>query len=154
MTITQDDQRSAIVKEAESWLGTKYVGWSCVKGPKGGVDCAQLIYGTFRNCGLIPVITDLPKDYPLNIGAHRASTLYIDLVLRYFREIPEAEVKPGDIVVWQLVNSLAYCHGGIVINWPDHFVHAYGDRVKSCSARHRLLFERSHKKFFTRKESV
>ena len=149
-----DAQRKQIVRIAESWLGVPYRGWSAVKHPKGGVDCAQLLAATYQEAELIPKDIILPKDYPLNIGAHRASTLYIDLVLRYFREIPEAEVKPGDIVVWQLVNSLAYCHGAIIINWPDHFIHAYGDRVKSCSARHHLLFERSNKKFFTLKEAA
>lgn len=145
----KDAQRAAVVKEALSWMNTPYVGWSAIKGPKGGVDCAQLIYATYRNCELIPVISDLPKDYPLAIGAHRASTAYIDYVLRYFDEITEDKVKPGDIVVWKLVHSLAYCHGAIIKDWPDYFVHAYGDKVKACSARHRLLFERSEKKFFT-----
>ena len=146
-----DTQRAAVVKESLEWLGTKYVGWSCVKNV--ACDCAQLIYGVFRNCGLIPEIKDLPKDYPLNIGAHRASTAYIDYVLRYFDEITEDKVKPGDIVVWQLINSLAYCHGAIVKDWPT-FVHAYGDRVKMGDGKARLLFAKSAKKFFTLKEKA
>jgi cell wall-associated NlpC family hydrolase len=147
-----DAQRKQLVKIAESWLGTRYRGWSAVKGPKGGVDCCQLLAAVYQEAALIPKDIDLPKDYPLNIGAHRASTLYIDLVLKHFVEIPESEVKPGDIVVWKLVNSLAYCHGAICVSWPDHFIHAYGDRVKACSARHRLLFDKSEKRFFTLKD--
>ncbi len=64
-----------------------------------GVDCGQLLYGVYRNCGLIPEINDLPKDYALNIGLHQASTEYVDLVLQFFREIPESEVLPGDVSV-------------------------------------------------------
>lgn len=128
-------------------MGTPYRGWSCVKGA--GVDCGQLIYGVYRNCGLIPVIDDLPKDYPINIGLHRASTEYVDLVLKFFREIPESEVLPGDIVVWKLPGSKSYCHGGVIKSWPNYFIHAYGDRVKAASAGSRMLFNRSNKLFFT-----
>ena len=148
-----DDQRKQLVKIAETWLGTPYRGWSAVKGPKGGVDCAQLLAATYQEADLIPKDIDLPKDYPLAIGAHRASTLYIDYILKYFREITEAEVKPADVVVWKLINSLAYCHGAIAVSWPDHFIHAYGDKVKACSARHRLLFDKSEHRFFTLKDS-
>lgn len=147
-----DDQRKQLVKIAESWLNTPYVGWSAVKGTKGGVDCAMLLAHTYIEAGLIPAGIELPKDYPLHIGAHRASTQYVDQVLKYFQEIPESEVKPGDIVVWKLINSLAYCHGAICVSWPDHFIHAYGDKVKACSARHRLLFDKSEKRFFTLKD--
>ena len=90
-----NEQREQVVAEAMTWIGTKYAGWSCVKGA--GVDCGQLLYGVFHNCGLIPEIPDLPKDYPLFIGLHRASTEYVDLVLKFFREIPESEVLP---VTW------------------------------------------------------
>jgi cell wall-associated NlpC family hydrolase len=144
-----DIQRAAIVAEAESWVGTPYRGWSCVKGA--GVDCGQLLYGVYHACGLVPVI-DLPKDYPLYIGQHQASTAYVDLVATYFREIPEAEVLPGDVVVWKLPNSLAFCHAGIVKTWPTYFIHALGDSVKAGDARARLAFRKAERKFFTLKE--
>jgi cell wall-associated NlpC family hydrolase len=143
------EQRTAVVTEAESWLGTPYRGWSCVK--RAGVDCGQLIYGTFYNVGLIPELT-LPTDYPLFIGLHRASTEYVDLVLRFFREIPESEVLPGDIVVWRLTGSKSYCHGAIVKSWPSHFIHAFGDCVKAGNAKSRLRFLKSEKLFFSLKD--
>jgi cell wall-associated NlpC family hydrolase len=146
MSLTQE-QREAVVAETETWINTPYVGWSCVKGA--GVDCGQLLYGVFHNVGLIPEITDLPKDYPLFIGLHRTSTEYVDLVLQYFREIPESEVLPGDIVVWKLTGSMSYCHAGIIKSWPDYFIHAFGDCVKAGNAKSRLRFLKSQKLFFT-----
>jgi hypothetical protein len=95
---------------------------------------------------------DLPKDYPLYIGQHRASTEYVDLVLRYFREIPESEVQPGDLVVWRLTGSKSYCHGAIIKSWPDYFIHAFGDQVKAGNAKSRLRFLKSEKLFFTLKD--
>lgn len=142
-----NEQRAKVVAETETWIGTPYRGWSCVKGH--GVDCGQLIYGVYHNVGLIPILTDLPKDYPLHIGLHRASTEYVDLVLRYFREIPEAEVQPGDVVVWRLTGSMSYCHGALVKSWPDYIIHAYGDKVKGANAKYRLRLEKSDKLFFT-----
>jgi hypothetical protein len=140
------EQREAVVVEAETWIGTPYRGWSAVK--HCGADCGQLLWATYHNCGLIPVI-DLPTDYPLYIGQHRASTEYVDLVLRYFREIPEAEVQPGDLVVWRLTGSKSYCHGGIIKSWPTYYIHAYGDCVKAGSAKSHLRFQKSEKLFFT-----
>ena len=131
-------------------IGTPYRGWSCVKGA--GVDCGQLIYGVYHAVGLIPTMDDLPKDYPLYIGQHRASTEYVDLVLRYFREIPESEVQPGDLVVWRLTGSKSYCHGAIIKSWPDYFIHAFGDQVKAGNAKSRLRFLKSEKLFFTLKD--
>lgn len=146
-----NEQRDAVVAETETWIGTPYRGWSCVKGA--GADCGQLLYGVYRNCGLIPEMTELPKDYPLFIGLHRASTEYVDLVLKFFREIPESEVQPGDLVVWRLSGSKSFCHGGIVKSWPDYFIHAYGDSVKASSAKSRLRFRMSEKLFYTLKDS-
>lgn len=140
-----DAQRIAIVKETESWVGTPYRGWSCSKG--NGTDCGQLIYGVYRNCGLVPVL-DLPKDYSLQVSQHQESTEYVDLVATYFNEITEAEVKPGDLVVYKL--GLAYSHAAIVINWPDNLIQAVGRH--GVSGTHGLknpLFRGRARRFFT-----
>lgn len=113
------EQRERIVAEAKTWIGTPYRGWSCVKGC--GTDCGQFIYGVYRALGLIPEL-DLPKDYSLQVSQHRASTEYIEIVDRHFREIPESEVLPGDLVVYKL--GLAFAHAAIVIEWPHYILQA------------------------------
>lgn len=120
-----DTQRAAIVAEAKTWNGTPYRGWSCKRGPNGGTDCGQLLYGVFHSTGHVPVL-ELPKDYSLQVAQHQASTEYVDLVSVYFREITQAEVKPGDLAVYKLGH--AYAHAGIVIEWPEY--------VLQASARH------------------
>ncbi len=137
-------QRSNVVAEALTWIGTPYRGWSCLKGL--GADCGQLLYGVYRNCGLIPVL-DLPKDYSLQVSQHQASTEYVDLVARYFREIPEAAAQPGDIVVYKL--GLAFSHAAIIIRWPDYIVQAVGHH--GVSGEHGIknpLFRRRERRFF------
>ncbi len=142
------EQRSVILKEAYTWLGTPYAGWSCMKGKRGGVDCGQLVYGVFRNAGRLPMLT-LPRDYSLQVSQHQASTEYVDLVETYFRSISESEVLPGDVVVFQF--GLAYAHAAIIISWPEHIINAFGAPHGVCSAHGKKTpkFKHALKKFFT-----
>lgn len=139
------DQRDVIVKEAKTWIKTPYRGHTCVKGV--GTDCGQLLYGVFHAVGLLPEI-ELPKDYSLQVAKHRASTEYIGVVDKYFEEIPESEVLPGDLVVYKL--GLAYAHAAIVIRWPDYIIQA--EAVHGVSGAHATktpLFKHAGRTFRT-----
>ena len=114
-----DTQRAEIVKEAKSWSGTPYSGWTWIKGV--GADCGQFLYGVFNTLGYIPKVP-LPKDYSLQVSQHRASQEYLNLVDQFFREIPESEAKPGDLVVYKI--GLAYAHGAIIVSWPNYILQA------------------------------
>jgi cell wall-associated NlpC family hydrolase len=113
------DQRAAIVAEAKSWQGTPYAEHVHVKGV--GTDCGQILYAIYRACGLLPEV-QLPKDYSIQVAQHRASTEYVEFVNRYFREIPEADVQPGDLVLYKL--GLAYAHGAVIVAWPGYVIQA------------------------------
>jgi cell wall-associated NlpC family hydrolase len=143
------EQRQAVLTEALTWKGTPFRGHSCLKGC--GVDCGQLVYGVYRACGLIPEI-ELPRDYSLQIAQHRASTEYVDIVSQHFREIPEEEVQPGDLVIYKL--GLAYGHAALVISWPDYVLQADSIHGEVCGAHgwKDPLFRRNPRKFFTLKE--
>lgn len=146
-----DKQRQTIVKEAKSWIGTPYRGWSRVKGPKGGVDCGQILAGVYINADFLSADIELPKYYSLSVAQHKESTEYIDLISKYFDEIPEADVKPGDIVVYKL--GLAFAHAAIVVEWPSFVVHAFahgGVRGASGDKHPRLM--KTSRKFFSLKQ--
>lgn len=143
-----DTQREQIITETKTWIGTPYRGWSCMKGA--GTDCGQLLYGIFRNCGLMPEL-ELPKDYSLQVSQHQASTEYVDVVSTYFREITEAEVKPGDLVVYKL--GLAFAHAALIVLWPDFLIHAVGRHgVSGAHGTKSPLFRHRERKFFTLKD--
>lgn len=112
-----NEQREQIVAEAKTWIGTRYRGWSHVKGAKGGVDCGMLLKAVYQNVGLLPA-GDLGIDmtYSLQVAQHMEDTKYIDKIMEFCREIPESEVQAGDIVVWKL--GKAFAHGAIVVDWP------------------------------------
>jgi len=143
-----DAQRQQIVTEAATWIGTPYRAHSCCKGPRGGTDCGQLAGGVFKNCGLLPEDLALPTDYSVNVSQHQESTEFVETVATYMDEIEESVVRPGDIVVYQLRNSLAYCHAAIVIEWPRCLIHCIGRGVQKCGDNS-PLFRNALKKFFT-----
>lgn len=141
-------QRAALVAEAKTWIGTPYRGHSCVKGC--GTDCGQLLYGIFRNCGLLPVV-EIPKDYSLQVAQHRASTEYVDFVDRFFRPITEGEVQPGDLVVYKL--GLAYAHAAFIVEWPRYVIQAEARHgVSGAHGTHTPAFRRAERIFRTLKD--
>jgi hypothetical protein len=148
MSLTNTD-RANIVAIAESWYGTRFAGHSCLKGC--GVDCAQFLGGVYREAGYWcgdGIV--LPTEYSLQIGQHREDPVYTDTLLRYMREIPESEVLPGDVVVYQ--TGLSFAHGAIIKTWPTHIIHAL--ERDGVTAGHGLdsAFGKLSRKFFTLKD--
>lgn len=116
--------------EALSWLPTPYVDHSMLKHK--GCDCAGFPCAVGQAVGLVPKEFVLPKYSPqqwMNAPSQTdrkkiriVDTTYVDVVRRFAkREITEAEVLPGDIVLFLVCQS--WTHGGIVINWPDTVIH-------------------------------
>jgi hypothetical protein len=142
-----DEQRDMVCKEADSWFGTPYRGWSCLKGA--GTDCGQYLYGVFHGLGFIPEVT-LPKDYSLQVSQHQVSYEYVQFIERFCREIPMMEAKPADIVVYKM--GLAFAHAAIIIKWPDRVIHCFARGVKHAHGTNMPGFRHTEKKFFTLKE--
>jgi cell wall-associated NlpC family hydrolase len=141
------EQRETIVREAKAWQGTPYAGHARVKGV--GTDCGQILYAVYRACGLLPDV-ELPRDYSLQVAQHRASREYVDFISRYFREIPEAEVRPGDLVVYKL--GLDYAHAGIIVSWPEYVIQAeLRHGVSGAHGTKHPKFQRAPRLFFTLK---
>jgi hypothetical protein len=151
--VTQE-QRNRIVKEAKTWIGTPYRGWSQVKGA--GADCGQILHAIYSETGFIPKDIPLPKDYRLDVAQHRASTGYVDIVSTYMDEIPEGEAREGDVVVYKFPKQHAFAHGAVIVKWrgPRDFdvidAQVHGG-VKVRHGYHQPKFDRAHKKYFTLK---
>jgi cell wall-associated NlpC family hydrolase len=120
------EARQAIVREAQTWIGTPYHSNALVKGPRGGTDCAMLLIGVYGNVGLIPKDFD-PRPYPPQWHVHRNEEKYLNYVLEFVKEVdgPPARIpKPGDLVMFKL--GRVFAHGAIVVDWPN-VIHAIGD---------------------------
>jgi cell wall-associated NlpC family hydrolase len=146
------EQREAIVKEAKEWVGTKYRPYSRLKGA--GCDCAQFIAGVYENTGHIStedLRINIPQVYSVNAGQHIETTEYVDKLSQYMREIPESEVKPGDVVMYKL--DKAFAHSAIVIEWPTFIIHALARHgVHGAHGTNEAILHSKPRRFFTLKE--
>lgn len=121
MRMTEELQRTAVVAEALSWIGTPYHHHGRIKGV--GVDCAQILAAVFEACGLLPAL-DLGH-YPREWHLHHGEELYLGWMTRLGAREIEAPL-PGDMAVYRF--GRCYAHGAIVVE-PDAaaMVHAYLD---------------------------
>lgn len=110
-------QRSAVVQEAESWLGTPYHHAARVKGA--GTDCAMLLAEVYEAAGVTPRVE--PEAYPHDWHIHRNEERYLQHVETFARRI-EGAPRPGDIALFRVGRCIS--HGAIVISWPLA-IHAY-----------------------------
>lgn len=114
---TNGSLREAIVREAESWLGTPFHHRARVKGA--GVDCAQLLVGVYEAVGLVRNV-DLGS-YPVDWMRHHEDRRYLDGIARVALEVTVP--CPGDIALFRVGRSVS--HAGIVTEWPE-IIHAHG----------------------------
>ncbi len=144
--MSETDDRAAVIAEARSWIGTPYRHMGRAKGPKGGVDCAQLAWCVFHAVGLTAdmALEPYPPDFMLHQGVERYMTIVLD------RAHEVAAPRPGDLVLYRI--GRLYAHGAIIDapGWP-RIIHAwYAARavIADRGDQHRLA-GRPHK-FFSR----
>lgn len=114
------DLRARIVAEARAWLHTPYQPGQQAKGR--GCDCARLVKGVFEAVGAIPPFDLTRYDANAPWALRQGDTLYLELLRRYGREIAEAAVQPGDVVMYHL--GRGWSHTAIIARWPGLVIHA------------------------------
>lgn len=124
--------RAAVVAEARTWLGTKWVHQHRTKGV--GVDCGGLVIGVARVLGL--VAPDMDVNHYARVPDGTSLLAHCDA---WMQRIAVDTIQPGDVLVLRfdtdpqhLAIVADYVHGGLSI------VHAL-DRAGSGSViEHRL----------------
>lgn len=109
--------RTAVVAEAEGWLGTPYHHMARLKGV--GCDCLTLLAEVYERAGVIGHVEI--GYYPADWNLHRDAERYLDGVMQYAHEI-EGPPEPGDIAVWKFGRT--FSHGAVVIEWP-RVIHSF-----------------------------
>jgi NlpC/P60 family putative phage cell wall peptidase len=117
-------EKSDIVAEARTWIGTPFQHQGRTKGK--GVDCIGLLYGVAKNLGIAPDIKSLPQEY---IGYKRIpENGRLQAALNtYMEPIRMSQVGPGDVLLF------AYKIGQpqhVAIYTGDTLIHAYN---KKCT---------------------
>jgi NlpC/P60 family putative phage cell wall peptidase len=110
-------QRTAVVAEAESWIGTPFHHAARVKGA--GVDCLMLLAEVYEHAGVARHVE--PPFYVPDWHLHRDAERYMEGLLHYAQPIDGAPL-PGDIALFRFGRT--FSHGAIVIQWP-RLIHAY-----------------------------
>jgi len=115
MHVLTQVQRSAVIEEAQSWIGTPYHHQGWLKGI--GTDCAFLLIAVYHKVGLIPWID--PRPYPMDWHFHRDEERYLGWVKKYAYQVESPQ--PGDIALYKFGRVVS--HGAIVTEWP-HMIHS------------------------------
>ena len=119
--------RTQILKAAESWIGTPYQHQASVKAV--GCDCLGLIRGVWRDVyGQEPEA--VPAYSPGWAEATQSETL-ARAAGRHLVQIPCAEFKPGDVLLFRWREGLAAKHAGIAAE-DGYMIHAQ-DGARVCA---------------------
>lgn len=114
-------QRAAVIAEAHTWIHTPFVHRARIKGKRGGVDCGQILAAVYENAGVVAHVET--PEYQMQWALNQFRELYLAELLKYTREIQEAEALPADIVVYKVAHT--YAHGAILLApWPGMIIHA------------------------------
>jgi cell wall-associated NlpC family hydrolase len=134
--------REDAVKAARSWIGTPRVLRGRVKGA--GVDCGTLIAEYLIEIGAATrqELEDLGF-YTDDWFCHATNERYLLHLIRYAHKVLEGrcrgtvEVEPGSLILFRVVGSKYFNHGGILTHWP-FMVHAEYPVVKerNCVTHH------------------
>ena len=145
--MTEACKRDRIIATARSWLNTPFIDSQCCKGF--GVDCAYFLSAVATESVVVEHV-EIPP-YSPQIYLHKKpdgtwDDTYEKIIRQYAHEISEAQVKPGDMVLYKIAHS--YTHGGIIESWPDKIIHPirpYG--VIYSSANEGFVQRREHRFF-------
>jgi cell wall-associated NlpC family hydrolase len=147
--VDEAKQRVKVCAIAKTFLNTPYRDHGRIRGA--GVDCASLlicVYGP-EGAGVIPAID--PGFYKMHEAFLKrgGDVEYLKWILKFAREIKESEVMPGDLVMYKV--GRGFSHGAIVIEWPNHIIHAtktiHG--VISSHATREGIFLKRERRFFS-----
>lgn len=115
--------KQLIVKETLTWLDTPYHHQARIKGV--GVDCAQLLVGVARNCGLITEenIQRIPMNYSPEWNIHNRDEVMLNILhdMGCKQVVGNDIPNPGDIIAFKI--GRAFGHLGIIVTSTE-FVHA------------------------------
>ena len=111
--------RDKVVEVARSWIGTPFHDNCGVKGI--GSDCAHFLSKVFEESGLSEELQI--EYYSPQFFLHTKEEKFASYVLQYAKEIDEAAVGVGDIVLYRFGHSFA--HGAIIVDWPRSIIHAH-----------------------------
>lgn len=109
-----------VLSEARLWLGTPYRHQQSARGI--GCDCLGLVRGVWR--ALYGAEPEAPPLYSPDWGESSGAELLQDAARRWLAELPAAERRPGDVLLFRMRRSGPAKHLGI-LSEPRRMIHAW-----------------------------
>jgi len=133
-------QRSAVIAEAQSYLGTPFHHGGRIRGV--GVDCGYLLAEVYAKCcGMARMDFGY---YPQDWHLHASDERYLDQVAARCVEVESPSA--GDIALFRF--GRAFSHGAIVVEWP-RVIHAYWKRGVEWADASKAPLEGRKVRFFS-----
>ena len=107
------------VAAARAWIGTPYHHQASVRGV--GCDCLGLVRGVWRD--IYGADAEIPPAYTSDWAEALRQETLIDGARRHMAEIPVAEARAGDVLVFRIRPHASAKHCG-VLSGADTMVHA------------------------------
>ena len=124
----EHQQRSAVIAEAQSWLGTPFHHQACIKGV--GVGCGTILNAVYSSVGIpVPTMEEIGH-FPPDWHLHTREERYLTILEKYARRVDRPQ--PGDIALFKLAR--VYAHSAIVVEWPHRVIHAWKPLVSFVDA--------------------
>lgn len=118
--MTEAEKRALVIKELYEWIGTPWHHMSRVKGPNGGVDCAQLPYCVYVNAKQIdPNVYPVVEYYPPDWFMHKDEDRLLEIVKRFAHQVEVPQ--PADLALWKFGRT--HSHVGIIVE-GQKMIHA------------------------------
>lgn len=127
-----------IVRETESWLGTRYCHRASLKGA--GCDCLGLVRGVWR--ALYGEEPEPLPPYTPDWAARTGRNTLIEGAVRNLVERSVSDAGPGDVLVFRLQDKLPPGHLGILCS-DNRFIHARSGQGVIRAPRGRWWRERT-----------
>lgn len=124
--------RDSIIREARSWLGTRWQHQASLRGV--GTDCIGMVLGVANACGVREAAEFIAAPEFKGYGREPNSMLVLLGCERWLDPIPVARARPGDVLVMRF--NLEPQHFGIMTRiQPDYLIHAYAQARKVVENR-------------------
>ncbi len=119
MTAARSIDRTRIVAEARSWIGTPYHHQASVKGI--GCDCLGLVRGVWR--GLYGDEPELPPPYSSDWAEALSRETLAEAAGRHMMLVALAAIRPGDVLLFAMKDHAPAKHCTIMTA-PGLMIHA------------------------------
>lgn len=116
--------RSAILAEAETWLGTPYQHQASAKGA--GCDCLGLVRGVWR--ALYGAEPEAMPAYSPDWAERGGAETLLHAARRHLLEAPAQAMSPGDVLLFRM-NANAPAKHAAILTAGERIIHAYWGRA-------------------------